>query len=108
MAQSLLFSPRRTDARDTRDVVPTDHLGGRLTSRGFHRGRCFVATAAVNSSAFTLTLSEDERVQLLSLLEQAIRDKHVEVHRTEAPDYRQHVLREEAVLQSVIDKLRRP
>jgi hypothetical protein len=64
--------------------------------------------AGTRSSEFTLTLSEEERTQLLSFLEQALRDKLVEVHRTEAPDYREYVQHQEDLLRSLITKLRRP
>jgi hypothetical protein len=63
--------------------------------------------ATANPQECTLTLSEDERVHLLNFLEQAVRDKLVEVRRTEAIDYRKRVSHEEAVLESVIAKLRR-
>jgi hypothetical protein len=63
--------------------------------------------ANVTPQEFTLALSEDERVHLLIFLEQAVRDKLVEVRRTEASDYRKRVSHEEAVLESVIGKLRR-
>ena len=58
-------------------------------------------------SACTLTLSEEERTQLLVLLEQAVRDKRVEVHRTEAFAARQLLERQEAILQWLLDRLRR-
>jgi hypothetical protein len=64
------------------------------------------ATAGVEASEFTLPLTEEERVHLLGFLELALRDKRVEVRRTEAPDYRKHVRREEAVLEGLIGKLR--
>ncbi len=67
-----------------------------------------MAAASARSSEFTLTLTEEERAQLLSFLEQALRDKRVEVHRTEAFDYREFVQHQEDVLQSLIGKLRRP
>jgi hypothetical protein len=67
-----------------------------------------MATAGTTPPGLTITLTEDERAQLLSILDQVLRDKRVEVHRTEAPDYRKHVEREEAALQGLIDRLRRP
>jgi len=67
-----------------------------------------MAAVDVKAPEFTLTLSEQERVDLLNYLEQGLRDVLVEVHRTEAPEYREYVQRKEAVLRSVIDKLRRP
>jgi hypothetical protein len=67
-----------------------------------------MATANTESPRFTLTLTEEERAQLLSLLERARRDTHVEARRTESPDYQEQVHHQEAVLRSLIDKLRRP
>jgi hypothetical protein len=67
-----------------------------------------MATVDVRAPEFTLALNEQERVDLLSYLEQGLRDVMVEVHRTEAPDYREFVQRKEAMLRGVIDKLRRP
>jgi len=55
----------------------------------------------------TLRINEEERVLLLNFLEHAHREKLVEEHRTDAPDYREHLLREESVLKNLIDKLRR-
>lgn len=57
---------------------------------------------------FSLALNEEERTLLLSMLEQMLRDTRVEVHRTEAPDYREWVERRETVLQDVINRLRAP
>jgi hypothetical protein len=57
---------------------------------------------------FTLTLTEEERMQLLSLLEQTLRDTHVEARRTEAPRYQEEIHHQEAALRRLIDKLRRP
>ena len=67
-----------------------------------------MSTPGTTSSGVTLTLTEEERAQLLSLLEQLDRDTLVEVHRTEATDFRQHVERREAILRGLIEKLRRP
>jgi hypothetical protein len=67
-----------------------------------------MATTTTGSSVFTLALNEEEREQLLSFLEQALRDKQVEVHRTDALEYRKYVQHQEALLQGLIDKLRRP
>ena len=64
--------------------------------------------ASTQSSAFTLTLNEEERTLLSSFLEHALRDKQVEVHRTDSLGYREHLHREEAILRGLIDKLRQP
>jgi hypothetical protein len=57
---------------------------------------------------FHLVLNEQERGELLRLLEQALGDTRVEVHRTHAPGYREEVQREEEVIRGLLDKLRRP
>jgi len=59
-------------------------------------------------ATFTLTLTGEEREQLLNVLEQVFREKQVEVHRTDALGYKAHVEREEAILRGLIDRLRRP
>ena len=56
---------------------------------------------------FTLTLTEEERSQLLNWLEQRLRSKRVEEHRTDASDYRKYVLHQETILEDLIKKLRR-
>jgi len=67
-----------------------------------------MSPAQTTSLECTLSLTGEERTQLLSLLEQTLRDKLVEVHRTDSLDFRQHVQRQANVLSAVIDKLRGP
>ena len=64
-----------------------------------------MATASTESLQFILTLDEEERAHLLSLLERARRDTHVEARRTETPDYQEQVHHQEAILRRLIDKL---
>ena len=64
-------------------------------------------TPQTTSAAVTLTLTEEERTQLLTLLEQKLRDKQVEVHRTDALDYKHFVQHQEDLLRGLVDKLRR-
>jgi len=59
------------------------------------------------NTALTLTITEEERSQLLNWLEQYRRDKLVEEHRTDAPNYRSFILRQEEILDKLILKLRR-
>jgi hypothetical protein len=66
------------------------------------------AAQAASPTQITLTLAEEEREPLLRILEQVLRGKRVEVHRTEAPAYREYVLREEALLDRLVEQLRRP
>jgi len=65
-----------------------------------------MSTASTKSPGFTLTLSEEERAQLLGFLEEAFRDTHVEARRTEAPDYQEQVHHQEDILRGLIHKLR--
>jgi hypothetical protein len=64
--------------------------------------------ATSRQPGYTLVLSEEERAQLLSFLDQALRDTHAEARRTEAPDYQAQVHRQESVLRGLIEKLRAP
>jgi hypothetical protein len=65
-----------------------------------------MSAPAIGTSECTLRLTGEERSQLVLFLEQALRDLLIEIHRTEAPDYREHVQRKEAALRRVLDKLR--
>jgi hypothetical protein len=55
-----------------------------------------------------LDLDADERAELLSLLERTLAEIRVEVHRTHTPDFRDGVLRQEAVIRRLLEKLKRP
>jgi hypothetical protein len=65
-----------------------------------------MTTTATEAAPVTLTLTEEERTQLLTLLDQVLRDTLIEVHRTESPHFREFVQRKETALRSVADKLR--
>jgi len=66
-----------------------------------------MAVASTSSGELTLTLTGEERAELLLFLEQALRDKQVEVRRTEAFAARELVHHQQTVLEGLIDKLRR-
>jgi len=55
-----------------------------------------------------ILLSVEERAFLSNLLEQALHDKRIEEHRTDALQFREYVRHEEALLAGLLDKLRRP
>lgn len=59
------------------------------------------------TTQFTLALTEEEHAQLLNWLEQRLQNKRLEEHRTDASEYRQYVVHEEALVESLIKKLRR-
>ena len=54
---------------------------------------------------FNLTLTADEQQHLAGLLEMALKDKRVEEHRTRTPSYREQVIQEEVLVQSILKKL---
>ena len=55
-----------------------------------------------------LTLTTQERDCLVKLLELELKQRLVEEHRTRSPAYREHVLDEEAMVESVLRKLGHP
>jgi hypothetical protein len=56
---------------------------------------------------FSLTLTDEERAELLRLLENSVVETHVESRRTESPEYQKEIHHEEAVLRSLLAKVRR-
>lgn len=57
-------------------------------------------------SEFQVTLTAEERQFLLDLLDQTLKDRRIEEHRTRAPSYREHVLHDEDLIMSVQGKLK--
>jgi hypothetical protein len=53
-----------------------------------------------------LTMSAEERECLLQLLEQTLKDTKIEEHRTRTLSYREQVVRQEDLLQSLLNKVR--
>ncbi len=56
---------------------------------------------------FTLALNEEERAELLRLLEESLVETHAEKRRTEAPGYQERLERQEAIIRSMTEKVRR-
>ena len=52
----------------------------------------------------TLKITEEERAELITVLEHTITAMQVEEHRTDSPRYREKVIAEESVLESVVGK----
>jgi hypothetical protein len=52
-----------------------------------------------------VTLTVEERRYLLELLERVLKEARVEEHRTRTPVYREHVLKEEALIEGLLVKL---
>jgi len=63
-----------------------------------------MSTDAPQTGMLSLALDEQEKSELLGLLEAALGDLRVEVHRTHTPDYREQLVRREALLQRLIKK----
>ena len=51
--------------------------------------------------------SEEERVEMVRLLEQVLSETRVEIHRTHTPDYRNRVIGQESLLRGLLVKLQR-
>jgi hypothetical protein len=66
-----------------------------------------MSAVSVKSGECTVVFSQEERELLLSILEPALRDKQVEVHRTDALEFKEQLERQEALLRGALDKLRR-
>jgi hypothetical protein len=63
-------------------------------------------SSAARPGEFALTLTAEEREQLLLLLEQALKEARIEEHRTDAPGFRHKVQHQEEILQRLVGKLR--
>ena len=53
-----------------------------------------------------LTLNVEEREYLVGLLENLLKEKRVEEHRTRGPSYREHLLHQEDLLAGLLSKLK--
>jgi len=49
-------------------------------------------------------INEDERVELIRLLEQVLGETRVETHRTHSPEFRERVMGEQALLRGLLDR----
>jgi hypothetical protein len=63
-------------------------------------------SSATRTAEAVLTLTAEEGEQLLLLLEQALKQSKIEEHRTDAPDFRQIVRRQEEIFQRLVGKLK--
>jgi len=53
-------------------------------------------------------LTADERQYLQDLLERTLKETRIEEHRTRKPSYREHVIHQEDLIQSLLNKLGPP
>jgi hypothetical protein len=56
---------------------------------------------------YHLSLDDEERAELETLLEQALGETRVEAHRTHTPAFREQVQRQEDVIRRLLEKLSR-
>jgi hypothetical protein len=59
-----------------------------------------------NATKGTIRLTEDERTQLLVLLERELRDPHTEARRSEPPNFQNGLHEHEELVRGLIDKFR--
>jgi hypothetical protein len=64
-------------------------------------------TATTVPESRTFMFSEEERVEMVRLLEQILRETRVEIHRTHTPNYRDQVIGQESLLRGLLVKLQR-
>ena len=64
-----------------------------------------MSTLTLQQSRHTLTLTGEERENLLCLLRQALAESRVEAHRTHTPAFRESVLGHQGMIRSLIDRL---
>ncbi|MBV8312120.1 MAG: hypothetical protein JO344_17195 [Planctomycetaceae bacterium] len=55
----------------------------------------------------TFMFSEEERVEMVRLLEQSLREIRGEIHKTHTPEYRNRVIGQESLLRGLLAKLQR-
>jgi hypothetical protein len=60
------------------------------------------------TAPFTLILTEEERTELLDVLEQAVVDAHAEKHRAADPEDSRGFFQRERLLRVLLDKVREP
>jgi hypothetical protein len=62
---------------------------------------------AQQMNKFTLNITEEERAELLRILEGSLVETHAEKRRTESPSYQDQVGREESLLRALTEKVRK-
>jgi len=56
---------------------------------------------------YKVSLTKEERAELLCIFEATLIETHAERRRTEAPDYQEEVSHEETLIKALVDKVRR-
>jgi hypothetical protein len=66
-----------------------------------------MSTNLLETGKLTVVLDEEERGEVLQLLEAALGETRVEFHHTQTPAYRAKVQQREAVLKRLIERFRK-
>lgn len=61
---------------------------------------------SVQTDRFQLSLTEEERAELLCMLEQCLTDTHMEKRRTDASAYKNELGHEEVIIRNLVAKVR--
>ena len=61
-------------------------------------------TTTTEPMVHSFMISEEERAELIRLLQQTLGENRVENHHTHTPEYRERVLGEQSVLRGLLDK----
>jgi hypothetical protein len=64
-----------------------------------------MSTVATKPRITALTFDDAEKSEILKLVETALGDLRVEIHRTHTPDYRSGLLKREELLKKLIEKI---
>jgi hypothetical protein len=59
-----------------------------------------------SSATYTLAINDEERQELLRILEQYLIDTHAERRRTEGPAYHEQIVHEENLVKALTEKVR--
>ena len=66
-----------------------------------------MSAESTNLKQHQLTIDEEERAQLVRLLDQTLGETRVEAHHTHTPAFRDQVLHQEAVIRRLLEKVNR-
>ena len=61
-------------------------------------------TTTTEPIAHSFMINEEERTELIRLLQQACGESRIEMHRTHTPEYRERVSGEQALLRGLLEK----
>jgi hypothetical protein len=60
----------------------------------------------IRMADYMIMLNEEERVELIGILEREVAEDHAEFRRSEAPDYREMMKKEEQLVRRLLEKVK--